>query len=64
MKRYLVFLCMLAVASGFIRLNSHEEDEGEWKAWKDFHSKTYSSESEETARRAIWRENLKVQYQR
>lgn len=58
MKGFLVILWCLAVASGFV-LNV-DEDGNQWKAWKDFHGKTYARESEETTRKAIWRDNLKV----
>ncbi|KAL9976064.1 hypothetical protein ACROYT_G013307 [Oculina patagonica] len=55
MNAFLVLLCCLAVASGFVLEGN--EDENRWKAWKKFHGKTYASESEEATRRAIWNEN-------
>ena len=58
MKEYLAFLCCLALASGFVV--KIEDDVVQWKAWKAFHGKSYSTETEENARRAIWRDNLKV----
>lgn len=58
MKGSVIFLWCLAVASAFIL--KREEDEGEWQAWKALHGKTYASESEEAARKAIWKDNLKV----
>lgn len=58
MKGSLAFLCCLAVASGFVL--KFDEEEVQWKAWKSFHGKSYATESEENARKAIWRDNLKV----
>lgn len=58
MKGSLAFLCCLAVATGFVL--KVDEEELQWKAWKAYHGKSYTTESEETARRAIWRDNLKV----
>ncbi|KAJ7356030.1 hypothetical protein OS493_027427 [Desmophyllum pertusum] len=55
MKGSLILLWCLAVASGFVLKG--DEDDNQWKAWKDFHGKTYASESEETTRKAIWRDN-------
>ena len=54
-----VFLC-LTVASGFVL--KVDEDELQWKAWKSFYGKSYLTKSEETMRKAIWRDNLKVRY--
>lgn len=61
MKEFLVLLLCLTVVSGSVL--KADEDESQWKAWKDFHGKNYASDSEETARRVIWRDNLKVKYQ-
>ena len=58
MKGSLAILCCLAVASGFVL--KVDEVEMQWKAWKAFHGKSYATETEEAARRAIWRHNLKV----
>jgi len=58
MKGSLAFLCCLAVATGFVL--KVDEEELQWKAWKAYHGKSYATESEETVRRAIWRDNLKV----
>ena len=57
MRGSIAFLCCLAVASGFVL---KFDDEVQWQAWKSFHSKAYSTESEEAARKAIWRDNLGV----
>lgn len=57
MKICLAFLCCLAVASPFV-LNLDEDVQ--WKAWKSYHGKMYATESEEAARKAIWRDNLRV----
>ncbi|KAL9976062.1 hypothetical protein ACROYT_G013305 [Oculina patagonica] len=56
MKGFLAFLLCLAVANGFVL--KVEEDELQWKAWKNFHGKSYATESEEDARKAIWKDNL------
>ena len=62
MKGFLSFLLCLTVASGFVLKVEREEDELQWNAWKKFHGKSYTTESEEAARKAIWRDNLKVGY--
>lgn len=56
MKGCLAFLCCLALTSGFV-LNGG--DDAQWRAWKAFYKKSYETQSEENARRAIWRDNLK-----
>lgn len=57
MEQYLALLCCLALASGFVvKIN---DDEVQWKAWKAFHGKSYKTETEENARKSIWRDNLK-----
>ncbi|XP_020631216.1 cathepsin L1-like isoform X1 [Orbicella faveolata] len=58
MKGFVAFLLCLTVASGFVL--KVEEDELQWKAWKSFHGKSYLTKSEETMRKAIWRDNLKT----
>lgn len=58
MKGSFAILCCLAVASGFVL--KVDEEATQWKAWKAFHGKSYATETEEAARRAIWRDNLKV----
>ncbi|KAL9976063.1 hypothetical protein ACROYT_G013306 [Oculina patagonica] len=55
MKAFLILLWGLAVASGFVL--EANEDENQWKAWKEFHGKNYASEGEEATRRVIWSEN-------
>ena len=57
MRGSIAFLCCLAVASGFVL---KFDDEVQWRAWKSFHGKAYSTESEEAARKAIWKDNLGV----
>lgn len=61
MKGFLAVLLCLTVASGFV-LKVVDEDELQWKAWKSFYGKSYLTASEETMRKAIWRDNLKVRY--
>ena len=58
MKGFVVLLCCLGGDSGFVL--SVDEEEVEWQAWKASHGKTYATDSEETARKAIWRDNLEV----
>jgi len=58
MKELVVLLCCLAGASGFVL--SVDEEEVEWQAWKAYHGKMYATDSEETARKTIWRDNLEV----
>ncbi|XP_031558765.1 cathepsin L1-like [Actinia tenebrosa] len=36
------------------------EEDLQWKAWKSFHAKSYTTVSEEAQRRAIWRNNLEI----
>ncbi|EDO36727.1 predicted protein [Nematostella vectensis] len=56
--KLLVAACLLfAVASGFVV--KFDEDEQQWQAWKLFHTKKYTTVTEEGARKAIWRDNLK-----
>ena len=57
MRGSIAFLCCLAVASGFVL---KFDGEMQWQAWKSFHGKAYSTESEEAARKAIWKDNLGV----
>ena len=56
MKGFLAFVLCLSVA------NTAESEE-EWKAWKTLYGKKYFNDTEEQARHAIWRENLKVSYE-
>ena len=61
MKGFLAFLLCLTVASGFVlKIEKVEEDELQWNVWKNFHGKSYATKSEEAARKAIWRDNLRV----
>lgn len=58
MKGLLALLCCLAATSGFVL---REDDyDTQWKAWRAFYKKSYATETEENARRGIWRDNLKV----
>lgn len=60
MKLLIVLLWCLTSTTTTGSVLEASEVENEWKAWKDFHGKTYVSESEEATRKAIWRENHKV----
>ena len=57
MKGFIAFAVCLAFADGHI-LNS--EYKQQWQAWKTFYDKKYSTDTEEEARYAIWRDNLRV----
>ena len=57
MKGFIAFALCLAFADGHI-LNS--EYKQQWQAWKTFYDKKYSTDTEEEARYAIWRDNLRV----
>lgn len=55
MKGFLAFgLCLVVVSGHFV------EYEDQWLAWKSFHEKQYKTQTEEDARYAIWRDNLRV----
>ena len=51
-RRLLLVLC-LAVAALGATLDT------QWFSWKAQHSKTYSDQDEEDARRLVWHDNLK-----
>lgn len=54
MKGFLAFcLCLVVVSGHFV------EYEEQWLAWKSFHGKQYKTQTEEDARYAIWRDNLR-----
>ena len=57
MKGFIAFVLCLAFANGHIL---HTEYEQQWQAWKTFYEKKYSTDTEEEARYAIWRDNLRV----
>ena len=59
MKGFLAFvICFISVASGAVlKFGEYEE---QWQAWKTFHGKKYETDTEEGARHAIWRDNLRV----
>ncbi|XP_073233311.1 procathepsin L-like [Porites lutea] len=56
MNGFIAFALCLAFADGHI-LNS--EYKQQWQAWKTFYDKKYSTDTEEEARYAIWRDNLR-----
>ena len=45
--------CSLALSELLVKDNA-------WQAWKQFHSKKYESDDEESLRYTIWNENLKA----
>ena len=58
MKAVLAFVLCLSVAnSAVLKFREYEE---QWQAWKSFHDKSYLTDTEEQARYAIWRDNLRV----
>ena len=60
MKGFIAFVLCLAFASGHIlKFGEYEE---QWQAWKSFHDKKYETETQEEARYAIWRDNLRVSW--
>ena len=58
MKGVIAFVLCLSVASGAV-LKFDEYNE-QWQAWKTFYGKIYETDTEEEARYAIWRDNLRV----
>ena len=58
MKGAIVFLLCLSVASSAVL--KFDEYKEQWLAWKTFHGKQYNTDTEEGARYAIWRDNLRV----
>ena len=57
MKHFIAFSLFLAFANGHILSSEYEQ---QWQAWKIFYDKKYSTDTEEEARHAIWRDNLRV----
>ena len=54
--RCLLVLCAITAAA----LGRNLQHGGEWRQWKEYHSKVYASEAEESARRGIWDENSRL----
>ena len=58
MKGVIAFVLCLSVAScAFLKFDGYKE---QWQAWKTLHDKKYETDTEEEARYAIWRDNLRV----
>ena len=58
MKGVIAFVLCLSVANcAVLKFDEYEE---QWQAWKTFHDKKYETDTEEGARYAIWRDNLRV----
>ena len=58
MKEVIAFMLCLSVAScAVLKFDEYKE---QWQAWKTFHDKKYETDTEEEARYAIWRDNLRV----
>ena len=58
MKGVVAFLLCLSVANCAVL--KFDEYKQQWQAWKTFHDKKYETDTEEEARFAIWRDNLRV----
>jgi len=58
MKGVIAFVLCLSVASCAVL--KFDEYQQQWQAWKTFYGKQYKTDTEEGARYAIWRDNLKV----
>lgn len=61
MKYLWVLLALVAVSAGFVIKEAkpvHFDGEAEWQAWKVFHGKKYTTDTEERARFAIWADNM------
>lgn len=58
MKGVLAFvLCLFVANCAVVKFDEYKE---QWQAWKTFHNKKYETDTEERARYAIWRDNLRV----
>ena len=58
MKGVIAFvLCLSAASSAVLKFDEYKD---QWQAWKTFHDKKYETDTEEEARYAIWRDNLRV----
>ena len=61
MRGFVVFFCYWAVSSAYIL---RQEKDEEWKTRKTLQNKAYTTERrEQTARRTIWTQNLKVRHE-
>ena len=58
MNGVIAFVLCLSVASSAVL--KYDEYNDQWQAWKTFHGKIYETDTEEEARYAIWRDNLRV----
>ena len=58
MKGVIAFVLGLSFASCAVL--KFDEYKQQWEAWKTFHGKQYKTDTEEGARYAIWRDNLRV----
>lgn len=58
MKVVVAFVLCVSVAScAVLQFDDYKE---QWQAWKTFHGKQYETDTQEAARYAIWRDNLRV----
>jgi len=58
MKGVIAFVLFFSVASSaFLKFDEYKQ---QWQAWKTLHDKKYDTDTEEEARYAIWRDNLRV----
>ncbi|XP_078367909.1 cathepsin L-like [Oculina patagonica] len=51
-----IVLCLSVASCAVLKFDEYQE---QWQAWKTFHAKKYETDTEETARYAIWRDNLR-----
>ena len=58
MNGVIAFVLCLSVASSAVL--KYDEYNDQWQAWKTFHGKIDETDTEEEARYAIWRDNLRV----
>lgn len=58
MKTLVAFLSCAAIAAAFP--STEEEQKLEWSAWKTYHGKSYSSETEEALRMGVWLNNMRI----
>lgn len=49
-------LCLSVASCAVLKFDEYKE---QWQAWKTFHNKQYETDTEEGARYAIWRDNLR-----
>ncbi|KAL9976056.1 hypothetical protein ACROYT_G013291 [Oculina patagonica] len=51
-----IVLCLSVASCAVLKFDEYQE---QWQAWKTLHAKKYATDTEEAARYAIWRDNLR-----